>query len=186
MKLLETPIAGVLLLQPEPIHDVRGYFAESFHTQALAAAGVESQFVRANESFNHTAGTLRGLHAQQAPHAEDKLVRCLQGEIFDVAVDARPGSPTLGQWFGATLTAENGHMLYIPKGCFHGYLTLCDQAKILYLVTGNYHPKAEMGLLWNDPAIGIEWPDLGTGDFLVSEKDQQWPTFAEWQGALTV
>jgi dTDP-4-dehydrorhamnose 3,5-epimerase len=172
-----TPIPGVIWLEPEPIHDERGFFAQLWQADSLQPYGVNTQFVRTNLSSNPKRGTLRGLHGQANEAAEDKLVICLSGAIFDVAVDLRKDSPTYLRWFGLALNGQNHRMLYIPKGCVHGYQTLDNNSEVLYWVTGTYQPQAEIGVRWNDPAIGIVWPPAASR--LISEKDQNWPLLEE-------
>ncbi len=171
MRFLETPIAGAWLVEPETRTDERGFFARLWCRDEFAARGLRADFVQCNDSFSVSRGTLRGLHYQAAPHGEIKLVSCIRGRVFDVLVDLRQDSPTFLKWFGADLTAENRRMLYVPEGCAHGYLTLEDASEVVYPVTTPYHPEAERGLRWNDPAIGIKWPIEPTA---MSPKDRQW------------
>ena len=138
----------------------------------LATQGLRGDFVQCNRSVSVTAGTIRGLHWQAAPYGEVKLVSCVRGRVFDVIVDVRPESPTFLRWFGAELSAGNRTMAYVPEGCAHGYLTLEADSEVTYPVTAMYHPQAERGLRWDDPAIGIEWPLTPA---VVSPKDQSWP-----------
>ncbi len=139
----------------------------------MSAAGVEADFVQDNQAFNARKGTVRGLHFQTSPHPQAKLVRVLKGAIFDVAVDVRPGSPTFGRWAGATLTAEGGEQLFVPRGFAHGYCTLVDDTELFYKVDGLYAPQTEGGVIWNDPDIGIEWPiDV---EPVLSDKDKVLP-----------
>jgi len=167
-------LADVLLITPKRHGDARGWFAETWSQKALAAAGVDTRFVQDNQAFNARKGTVRGLHFQKAPHAQGKLVRVLKGAIFDVAVDVRPGSATYGQWVGATLTAEVGEQLWVPRGFAHGYMTITDDAELFYKVDGDYAPALEGGLIWNDPDIGIAWP-LDLADPVLSDKDKVLP-----------
>ncbi len=139
----------------------------------MADAGVDADFVQDNQAFNARRGTVRGLHFQAAPHPQAKLVRVLKGAIFDVAVDVRQGSPTYGQWAGATLTAEGGEQLFVPRGFAHGYCTLTDDTELFYKVDGLYAPQTEGGLIWNDPDLGIAWPI--EGEAILSEKDKVLP-----------
>lgn len=139
----------------------------------MSEAGLEHDFVQDNQAFNAKAGTVRGLHFQQSPHPQAKLVRVLRGEIFDVAVDVRAGSPTYGRWVGAKLTAEGGEQLLVPRGFAHGYCTLTDNCELFYKVDGLYAPQAEGALIWNDPDVGIEWP--WSGEVVLSDKDRVAP-----------
>lgn len=139
----------------------------------MSAAGVETDFIQDNQAFNARKGTLRGLHFQAAPHPQGKLVRVLAGAIFDVAVDIRPGSPTFGRWVGATLTAEQGEQLWVPRGFAHGYCTLTDDTMLFYKVDGQYAPETEGGLAWDDPDLSIAWPL--EGEPVLSDKDRTLP-----------
>lgn len=152
-----TPIDGVLVLEPKVFGDARGFFYESFNSRDFErATGLKETFVQDNHSKS-AKGVLRGLHFQVA-HAQGKLVRVVQGAVFDVAVDIRKGSRTFGQWFGLELSAENTKQLWIPQGLAHGFLVTSESAEFLYKTTDYYHPEFERSLLWNDPAIGINWP----------------------------
>ena len=166
-------LAEVLLITPKRHGDARGWFSETWSRKAFAAHGLEAVFVQDNQAFSARKGTLRGLHFQKPPFAQAKLVRVLKGAIFDVAVDIRPASPTFGQWVGATLTAEVGEQLWVPRGFAHGYMTVADDTELFYKVDGDYAPQLEGGLIWNDPDIGIEWPlDV---EPVLSEKDKGLP-----------
>ena len=171
----ETPIAGLVLVELEKRGDDRGWFARTFCEDEFAAAGLKTRFVQHNASANPKAGTLRGMHFQNAPHAEVKVVRCTRGALFDAIVDLRPESPTYGRWEGFELTAENGRMLYVPEGFAHGYLTLADDTEASYLVSYPYTPGAEGGLRYDDPAFGIDWPRAIT---VLSPKDAGWAPYA--------
>jgi dTDP-4-dehydrorhamnose 3,5-epimerase len=173
MTITETPIPGAYRLQRAPSHDPRGSFARLLDLVELQQAGLPAAFVQVNLSQNHRRGTLRGLHAQTGPAAEDKLVACLRGAVFDVCVDLRPGSPTFGRYVGEELSEENGAALYVPKGCAHGYLSLTHNSQVLYFVTQVYTPGAEQGYRYNDPAFGIPWPF--PGPYILSDKDAAWP-----------
>lgn len=168
MKFTETPLAGAYVLELEPRQDERGFFARAFCQNELGAHGLPSDIRQANLSYNVGKGTLRGMHYQKPPHAEDKMVRCIEGAIYDVIIDLRPGSPTLHQWFGVELSAENRKMLYVPKGFAHGYQALTDGAEVLYLVTEFYTPSHEAAIRWDDPRFGIRWP---LPDPILSPKD---------------
>lgn len=164
-----------MLITPEPFADRRGFFMELYNRRDFAAAGVACAFVQDNESVSGR-GVLRGLHYQIAPMEQAKLVRVAGGEIFDVVVDLRTGSPTFGQWLGETLSAENRKMLFVPAGFAHGYAALTTLARVQYKVSQFYSPAHERGLLWNDPAIGVRWPELG--GFTISDRDRAHPGFA--------
>ncbi|MFL5297427.1 MAG: dTDP-4-dehydrorhamnose 3,5-epimerase [Phenylobacterium sp.] len=166
-------IPEVLLITPKRHGDARGWFAETWSAKALSAAGVDTAFVQDNQAFNARKGTLRGLHFQTAPHAQGKLVRVLKGAIFDVAADIRQGSPTYGRWVGATLTAEVGEQLWVPRGFAHGYVTLTDDTELFYKVDGDYAPQLEGGVIWNDPDLAIAWPL--DGEPVLSDKDKLLP-----------
>ena len=170
MKITPTAIPDVLLLEPKVFGDERGFFMESFNQKAFnAAVGHDVNFVQDNHSRS-AKGVLRGLHYQLPPHAQGKLVRVAQGSVFDVAVDIRVGSPTFGKWVGVELNGTNNKQLWIPPGLAHAFLVLSDSADFLYKTTAYYEPKAEQSLLWNDPELGIAWPDLGVAPVL-SAKD---------------
>lgn len=170
-----TPLAipDVLLITPKRHGDARGWFAETWSRRTMAEAGVEADFVQDNQAFNARKGVIRGLHFQQAPHPQAKLVRVLRGAIYDVAVDIRPGSPTYGRWAAATLTAEAGEQIFVPRGFAHGYCTLTDDCEIAYKVDGLYAPQTEGGVLWNDPDLAIPWPVEGEPQ--LSDKDKILP-----------
>ena len=170
-------IPEVLLITPKRHGDARGWFVETWSRRSLAAVGADHDFVQDNQAFNAKAGTVRGLHFQNAPHPQAKLVRVLRGEIFDVAVDVRPGSPTFGQWVGAKLTAEGGEQLLVPRGFAHGYQTLTDGCELAYKVDGDYAPQTEGSLLWNDPEVGVAWP--WRGEVILSDKDRVAPTLKD-------
>ncbi len=170
MKATPLRIADVVLIEPKVFGDERGYFFESFNQAAFnQAIGYEVQFVQDNHSKSQK-GVLRGLHYQIAPKAQGKLVRVVQGEVFDVAVDIRKDSPTFGQWVGEILSAENKRQLWIPEGFAHGFVTLSDTAEFLYKTTDYYAPEYEKGIAWNDPSINIEWPIIE--ELTLSPKDQ--------------
>lgn len=158
MKFHETGLEGVLVVEPELIEDERGFFARSWAADEFAARALSTRLAQCYISFNTLKGTLRGMHYQAEPHAEAKLVRCTRGALLDVAVDVRPGSPTLHRWTAVELSAENRRALYIPEGFAHGYQTLEDATEVFYQVSEDYHPESARGLRWNDPRLGIEWP----------------------------
>jgi dTDP-4-dehydrorhamnose 3,5-epimerase len=174
MEFRRLDLDGVILVAPDVFHDERGFFLETYHRDKYAAGGIPETFVQDNQSFSHR-GVLRGLHAQLR-HPQGKLVRAIVGEIFDVAVDIRPDSPTFGKWVGATLSAENAHQLYVPPGFAHGFCVLSDMAHVQYKCTDVYRPGDEIGIVWNDPEIGVDWP---VRDPRVNEKDGKAPRLAE-------
>lgn len=157
--------------------DARGWFTESYHRDRLAASGITCDFVQDNHSFSAARGTLRGLHFQAPPAAQAKLVRCIQGAIWDVAVDIRVGSPTFGQWVATELTAAGGEQLYVPIGFAHGFVTLTDDVEVLYKTTEYYAPACESGIAWDDPDLALPWPLEGRTPTL-SAKDQVLPRLA--------
>jgi len=169
-----TAIPGVMLVSTTWHGDERGSFSETYHQDRFLQAGIAASFMQDNQAISRDAGTLRGLHFQKPPAAQSKLVRVTRGAIFDVAVDIRPGSPTYGKWAGVELSAANRLQLFIPAGFAHGYLTLEDDTDVLYKVDAPYAPAAEGGLLWNDPAIGIDWPAL-TADIVIAPRDAALP-----------
>ncbi|MCL5779512.1 MAG: dTDP-4-dehydrorhamnose 3,5-epimerase [Firmicutes bacterium] len=170
MNVLETKLPGVLIIEPDVFGDARGYFMETWQQARYAQAGLPGHFVQDNLSFS-TRGVLRGLHFQN-PNAQGKLVFVLQGEVFDVAVDIRAGSPTFGQWVGVTLSSENKRQLYIPEGFAHGFCVTSETALFAYKCTDFYNPAAEGGIIWNDPDIGIDWP---VEKPVLSPKDNVYP-----------
>lgn len=177
MNIIRTELDGVLLLEPKVFGDARGFFTESWNEQRFnAAVGQELRFVQDNHSRS-SRGVLRGLHFQRAPHAQGKLVRCVAGSVFDVAVDLRAGSATYGRWVGFELSADNHRQLWIPPGFAHGFLVLSDTADFLYKTTDYYAPQAEGALRWDDPAVGIRWPDVGKAPQLAA-KDAAAPELA--------
>ena len=176
-KFNETKIKGVYIIEPKVFGDNRGYFMETYNKEHFAEAGLTMNFVQDNESSS-SKGVLRGLHFQ-TKHTQGKLVRVTKGEVFDVAVDLRKGSPTYGQWEGVVLSAENKKQFYIPEGFAHGFLVLSDHAIFNYKCTDFYCPEGEGGVLWNDPDIGIEWPLEGIDNIILSEKDKVHPTLKD-------
>lgn len=170
----ETKLKGAHILDLQKFGDDRGYFARVFCRKEFEENGLNPVVAQANTSFSKTRGTLRGMHFQRAPHREAKLVKCVQGALYDVIVDLRPDSPTFKQWVGVELTPETGRMLYVPEGFAHGFQTTADDTVVMYLVSELYAPHAEGGVRHNDPAFGIEWPEPVT---VMSEKDQNWPDF---------
>lgn len=174
MRFIEAGLPGVIIIEPDVFEDRRGYFLETYHAKKYADAGIAGPFVQDNFSRS-VRGTLRGLHYQRA-HAQGKLVCAVEGVVFDVAVDIRPGSPTFGKWFGVELSAANKRQLYIPTGCAHGFCVISDVAAFSYKCTDFYVPQDEGGILWNDPAIGISWPISSP---LLSAKDQAYQRLAD-------
>ena len=171
----EQKIRGLYVVEPRVFGDERGYFMETYHQQDFLAAGIKESFVQHNQSMS-VRNVLRGLHFQ-TKHPQGKLVRALQGEIFDVAVDLRSESATYGQWYGTVISDENKKMLYVPAGFAHGYLVLSEKAVFSYLCTDFYHPEEEGGVMWNDPYIGVEWPLEKGIQPILSEKDKKYPSF---------
>jgi dTDP-4-dehydrorhamnose 3,5-epimerase len=175
MRFIPTRLEGVFLIEPEPAHDARGFFARTFCIQEFEAQKLETRFVQHSLSFNARRGTLRGMHFQREPHGEVKVVTCVKGGIRDVLIDLRPSSPTYRAWEGFDLTADNRRSLYIPKGFAHGFQTLEDETEVTYLISEFHAPAAAAGLRYDDPAFGIEWPLPVT---VISPRDVSWPDFA--------
>lgn len=171
----ETKLKGAYIIEVQKLVDERGFFGRSWCKKEFEAHGLNSNVVQANVSYSKTKGTLRGMHYQVAPYSETKTIRCMAGAIYDVIVDLRPDSATFKQWIGVELTQENGHMLYVPEGFAHGFITLKDHTSVNYMVTAYYTPGAEAGIRYDDPAINIEWPITPT---VVSDKDKAIPPFA--------
>ena len=178
-----TALPGVLILTPRRFGDARGFFSESWNAKRMAEHGLHFDFVQDNHSLSAQVGTVRGLHFQSPPHAQDKLVRCGRGRLFDVAVDIRKGSPTYGQWFGIELTAENGKQLLVPKGFLHGFSTRAPHTEIIYKCTDYYSPTADGAVRFDDPDIGIAW-DL-TGEAVLSGKDAAAPLLKDFDSPFT-
>lgn len=174
-------IGDVVLVRPSRFTDARGSFQESYRASAFAEAGIRARFVQDNVARS-TRGVMRGLHYQIPPAAQGKLVSAVNGTIFDVAVDLRVGAPTFGRWVGTTLDAERGELLWIPPGFAHGYQVLSDVATVHYKVTAEYRSDLDRGVLWNDPAIGVEWPGA---DPVVSEKDRDQPPLERCDNPFT-
>jgi dTDP-4-dehydrorhamnose 3,5-epimerase len=180
MRFEPTSLPDVIRIEPRVFRDARGFFLESYHEEKFAAGGVRARFVQDNHSRS-TRGTLRGLHMQVA-FAQGKLVRCVAGEVFDVAVDARPGSKTFGRWVGETLSAENFVQLWVPPGFLHGFCVTSETAEIQYKCTALYHPEDELGVAWNDPDLAIRWPITAP---LLSVKDAALPRLRDVEARLT-
>jgi dTDP-4-dehydrorhamnose 3,5-epimerase len=176
MRFVQTPLPGVWLIEPERISDGRGWFARTFDREEFIAHGCNPDVVQCNASQNARRDTLRGLHYQAEPHGESKLVRCVRGAIFDVAVDLRPDSHAYCRWHGVELSAENGHALYIPAGLAHGFQTLSEDCEVLYQMGHEYVAAAARGVRFDDPAFGIRWP-APQGPLTVSERDASYPDF---------
>ena len=186
MDITETALPGVLLLKPARYGDERGFFSESWNRKRLADAGIDIDFVQDTHSLSAQPGTVRGLHFQSPPHAQDKLVRCGKGRLFDVAVDIRRGSPTYGQWVGYELSFENGLQLLVPKGFLHGFITREPDTEIIYKCSDYYAPECDGAVRWNDPGIGIDWGF--SGNAVLSAKDEAAPLLKDfdspfaWEG----
>ena len=176
IKVSTCDIEGLYVIEPTVFGDKRGYFMETYNQNDFKEAGLDMVFVQDNQSMS-TKNVLRGLHFQ-INHPQGKLVRCIRGKVFDVAVDIRKGSKTFGKWFGVELSAENKKQFYISPGFAHGFVVLSDEAEFAYKCTDFYHPNDEGGLAWNDPEIGIEWPIDDKTELNISDKDQKWEGIA--------
>lgn len=176
--LLPLDIPGVMVVTPKRFADDRGYVSEVFVGGWAAELGLAGPFVQENESVSLKAGTVRGLHFQSPPHAQGKLVRCVRGSIFDVAVDLRQGSPTYGRHVARELSAANGEQLYVPEGFAHGFCTLEPDTMVIYKLSSPYKPGSEGGVLWNDPDLGVKWP-VSDADAVLSDRDRQQPRLSE-------
>jgi len=168
-------IEGAFRIEVEPIADERGFFARTFCAETFAERGLEPTFVQRSISYNARRGTLRGLHFQDQPYSETKIVRCTRGSAFDVLVDLRPQSASYRRWQAVELTAENRWMVYIPAGCAHGFQTLADGTELFYEITPAYEPSASRGIAWNDPEFAINWP---LKQAILSPTDRSWPLFS--------
>ena len=177
MPFLPTPIPELQIFEPRVFRDSRGYFFESYNERTFRKAGIDCSFVQDNEAAS-TLGVLRGLHFQIGEAAQAKLVRVIQGSVFDVAVDLRPDSPTYRQWFGLTLSGENRQQLFVPRGFGHGYLVTSPRAIFAYKCDNLYNPKAEGGLRYDDPELGIEWPQVA-GGYHIAKRDLKWDLLAQ-------
>lgn len=184
MQIEQTALPGVVILTPKRFGDDRGHFSETYNRQTLAGLGIDTAFVQDNQSLSRQVNTIRGLHFQRPPHAQAKLVRVLQGRIFDVAVDARKGSPTYGQWVGVELSAEDGRQLLIPAGFLHGFATREPDTVVFYKCSDVYAPACDGGIRWDDPTIGIDWGL--TGDPVLSAKDMVAPLFADFDSPFAM
>lgn len=181
MQIEKTDLPDLLILTPRRFGDSRGWFVETWNAARMREAGLDLAFVQDNHSFSAQKGTLRGLHYQSPPRAQDKLVRCSRGAIWDVAVDARRGSPTYGRSVGVELSAENGRQLLVPKGFLHGFVTLTDDCEVQYKCTDLYSPQHDGSVRWD--SAGVNWGF--TGEPVLSEKDLAAPAFADWQSPFT-
>jgi dTDP-4-dehydrorhamnose 3,5-epimerase len=177
VRFVETPLDGLWLVELELLGDERGWFARTFDAQEFAEHGLDASVVQCNASLNAQVDTLRGMHFQAPPHGESKLVRCVAGAIFDVAIDLRPGSQTFCQWYGVELSEANGRMLFIPSGFAHGYQTLRADTQLLYQMGHAYVPEAGRGVRWDDSAFAIAWPEPVSGERTISERDASYPDF---------
>jgi dTDP-4-dehydrorhamnose 3,5-epimerase len=172
MKFTESPLPGVFVVDMAPHQDERGFFARAYCSEEFTAQGLGIEMRQCSVSYNLKKGTLRGLHYQRAPHEEHKLVRCTAGAIFDVVVDIRPQSASYRRWFGETLTAQNHRSVFIPPGFAHGFVTLCDETEVYYMISVSHAPEYSRGYRWNDPAFGIEWPGVPS---TISQRDAHFP-----------
>ena len=177
-------IPEVKLIKPKKFGDHRGFFSETYNARAMREVGIDLEFVQDNQSLSAETGTLRGLHFQTPPFAQDKLVRVIRGAILDVAVDIRRGSPTYGQHVAAEISAENWAQILVPKGFAHGFVTTAPDTEVLYKVTDYYAPENDAGILWNDPALGIDWP-LPESGAVLSDKDRLHPVLADFDSPFT-
>lgn len=186
MKARTFNIEGPILIEPRVFGDDRGYFYESYHAERFnKAAGRTLNFVQDNQSFSATKGTIRGLHYQSPPHAQAKLVRCLSGSIIDIIVDVRTGSPTFGQHIRVELTSENHHQLFVPEGFLHGFSTQTPNALVSYKVTDVYAPDCDGAVMWNSPALDLDWA-VPEGAGVLSKKDSQAPDFKDWVSPFSI
>lgn len=183
MQIEETTLPGVIVLVPRRFEDPRGWFCETWNLTRLRELGLELDFVQDNHSFSVQKGTLRGLHYQRPPYAQDKLVRCTRGSILDVAVDVRLGSPSYGRWVSKELSAQNGHQLLVPKGFLHGFLTLTPDCEVQYKCTNTYSAECDGAVRFDDPDLAIDW-GLSQPPVL-SDKDAAAPAFADWTSPFT-
>jgi dTDP-4-dehydrorhamnose 3,5-epimerase len=178
MDIVRTEIPAVKIIKPRRFGDHRGFFSETYNKRALADAGIDLEFVQDNHALSGPKGTIRGLHFQIAPYAQDKLVRVVRGAVLDVAVDLRRGSPTFGKHVSAVISADDWNQIFVPVGFAHGYCTLEPDTEVIYKVTNYYAPEHERGVIWNDPDLGIRWP-VADGQATLSEKDVKLPKFSE-------
>ncbi len=182
MNFIKLDIPGLVIIEPSVFADDRGFFLESYNKKVFSENGIDVEFVQDNHSRS-SKGVLRGLHFQKPPFAQDKLVRVTKGEVFDVAVDIRPDSPTFGRWSGTILSEDNKKMFFIPQGFAHGFLVLSDVADFQYKCSNFYSKESEGGVLWNDPQIGIDWPLKE--NLILSDKDKLWPLLQDLKNSLS-
>ena len=178
MKVERLSIPDLILVTPPRFGDARGFFSETFNVARFTEAGIVLPFVQDNQSLSRDRGVVRGLHCQVAPFAQGKLVRCVRGAIWDVAVDARQGSATFGQWAATELSAENWSQLWVPPGFLHGFCTLQPDTEVIYKVTDQYDRDSERGVLWNDPDLALPWP-IAESEAVLSDKDRVLPRWAD-------
>jgi len=171
----ETKLPGAFIIEVQRLEDDRGFFGRSFCRREFIERGLNPDVAQCNISLNRDAGTLRGMHYQAAPHAEEKVVRCTRGSLYDVIVDLRREAPTFKQWIAIELTEDNCRMLYVPKGFAHGFQTLSNNTEVFYQMSEFYHPESSRGVRWNDPAFGIQWPEGGRA--ILSERDRSWADY---------
>lgn len=181
---IETGIQGLVVVEPKVFGDNRGYFMETYHYNDFKEAGLDMVFVQDNQSKSKK-GVLRGLHFQKK-NPQGKLVRVVSGEVYDVAVDLRKGSKTYGKWYGVLLSAENKKQFYVPEGFAHGFVVMSETAEFVYKCTRFYDPSDEGGLMWNDPAIGVQWPVPEGAELILSEKDQHHPSLQEFDSPFSM
>jgi dTDP-4-dehydrorhamnose 3,5-epimerase len=177
MRFVESPLPGAFLIELERLEDERGWFARTFDRERFRELGLEPTDVQCSVSFNRRAGTLRGMHYQEPPHGEDKLVRCVRGAIFDAIIDLREDSGTYCDWFGVELTPDDGRELLVPKGFAHGFQTLVDDTEVHYQMSYPFVPGSGRGVRWDDPRFGIDWPEPPAGGRIMSERDAGYPDF---------
>ncbi|MGA2911362.1 MAG: dTDP-4-dehydrorhamnose 3,5-epimerase [Candidatus Levyibacteriota bacterium] len=174
MKVIDTKLQGVKVIEPDKFDDNRGYYLKSFEKKAFREQGIDFDIVQVSHSSNQAKGTIRGMHFQLEPFAQDKIIFCVKGKVFDIAIDLRKNSATYGEWYGLELSEENKQILYIPKGFAHGFETLVDNTEVIYFISEVYSKEHESGIKWNEVAFGIDWPLEPT---VISEKDQKWPAY---------
>ncbi len=175
MRFTPTPVAGAWIVETDPVHDDRGFFARVYCRDTFLAHGIDLPVPQINTAFNARRGTLRGMHYQAPPHAEGKLIRCIAGAVFDVILDIRRDSASCGQWFGVDLSAEGGNALYVPPGCAHGYVSLTERSELFYLMSTAQASTSARGIRWNDARFAVAWP---IEPVVMSERDRGWPDWA--------